>query len=126
MIHVAVGVVVDSSDHILISRRLQHQHQGGLWEFPGGKVETGESVQAALTRELDEELGIEVIASAPLLKIEHDYSDKKVLLDVWEVTQFSGEARGREGQEFLWVPRNELQNYEFPAANIAILERLCG
>lgn len=125
VIHVAVGVIVDDLDRILISRRLQHLHQGGLWEFPGGKLEIGETVESALKRELYEELGIEVIKSNPLLKIEHDYSDKKVLLDVWQVTKFSGKAEGKEGQDCVWVRRGELSNYQFPAANKAILESLC-
>lgn len=124
MVHVAVGLVIDESDRVLISCRLEHLHQGGLWEFPGGKVEAGETVESALKRELDEELAIKVITATPLLKIEHDYSDKKVLLDVWEVIEFTGVAESREGQEYAWVERSELVDYEFPAANRAILDAL--
>lgn len=84
-VHVAAAVIRDASGKILIARRADTQHQGGLWEFPGGKVEDGEAVQAALSRELQEELGIVVSAARPLIKVQHDYPDKQVLLDVWEV-----------------------------------------
>ena len=100
-IHVAVGVIFDNqkADQILIAKRPQHLHQGGLWEFPGGKVSEDETVDQALERELLEELGITVIQSQPLMQVQHNYSDKQVFLDIWTVTQFSGEARGLEGQQ---------------------------
>ena len=121
-VHVAVGVILNGHGEILISRRREDSHQGGLWEFPGGKVETGESVQAALQRELREELGIEVQGSRALLKVQHDYSDKQVLLDVWIIDRFQGDAIGREGQPLCWCPPGELANYDFPAANHPIVE----
>ena len=129
-IHVAVGVIFDNqqSDQILIAKRPQHLHQGGLWEFPGGKVAAGETVDQALERELFEELGITVTQSQPLMQIEHNYSDKQVFLDIWTVTQYSGEARGLEGQECRWVAMQQLlcveSKYQFPEANKAILEKL--
>nr|GEY60322.1 arginine biosynthesis bifunctional protein ArgJ, chloroplastic [Tanacetum cinerariifolium] len=94
---------------------------GGLWEFPGGKVEAGESVDAALARELHEELGISVTSARPLIKISHDYPDKQVLLDVWEVSSFTGEPHGVEGQPLAWVSQRELAEYDFPAANRPIV-----
>ena len=97
-LHVAVGVILDPAGNILISRRAQDSHQGGLWEFPGGKVEVGESLEAALARELREELGIHIGRTTPLLEVRHDYSDKSVLLDVHVVWEFSGEPRGLENQ----------------------------
>ena len=97
-VHVAVGIVADSAGAILIARRPDHAHQGGLWEFPGGKVEAAESVATALQRELHEELGIAVQAAEPWLQIRHAYPDKTVLLDVWRVTAWRGEPHGREGQ----------------------------
>lgn len=106
---------------MLIARRAEHLHQGGLWEFPGGKVEEGESVRAALERELQEELGIRVSRARPLLKVSHDYPDKQVLLDVWEVSAFSGEAHGVEGQPLAWVSPRQLPDYAFPAANQPII-----
>ena len=129
-IHVAVGVIFDNQqeDQILIAKRPQHLHQGGLWEFPGGKVAAGETVDQALKRELFEELGITVTQSQPLMQVEHNYSDKQVFLDIWTVTQYSGEARGIEGQECRWVAMQQLlcaeSKYKFPAANKAILEKL--
>lgn len=125
-VHVAVGVVIDASDRILVAQRPQHLHQGGLWEFPGGKVEAGELIPDALRRELREELAIEVLDAEPLIEVEHDYGDKHVLLDVWRVTEFRGEPEGREGQRWQWVARSQLESLEFPAANIAIIEALMG
>jgi 8-oxo-dGTP diphosphatase len=129
-IHVAVGVIFDNqkADQILIAKRPQHLHQGGLWEFPGGKVSEDETVDQALERELLEELGITVIQSQPLMQVQHNYSDKQVFLDIWTVTQFSGEARGLEGQQCQWVAMQQLlsaeSKYQFPEANKAILEKL--
>ena len=120
-VHVAAAVIRDGAGKILIARRADTQHQGGLWEFPGGKVEADESVESALARELHEELGIVVAAARPLIKVRHDYPDKQVLLDVWEVSAFSGEPHGAEGQPLAWVPARELINYEFPAANQPIV-----
>jgi len=120
-LHVAVGVLRDSSGSVLISRRHIDAHQGGLWEFPGGKVEPGEGVVEALRRELLEELGVHIADARPLLDVQHDYPDKAVRLDVWLVHEFSGDPRGREGQAVLWVSPAELARYEFPAANAAIV-----
>ncbi|MEG1042246.1 MAG: Nudix family hydrolase, partial [Pseudomonas sp.] len=120
-IHVAAAVIRGADGRILIARRADSQHQGGLWEFPGGKVEDGEAVDVALARELNEELGIVVTRARPLIKIHHDYSDKQVLLDVWEVDGFTGEPHGAEGQPLAWVTARELPQYEFPAANQPIV-----
>ncbi|AMB85970.1 hypothetical protein AWM79_11930 [Pseudomonas agarici] len=120
-VQVAAAVIRDIDGRILIARRADSQHQGGLWEFPGGKVEEGETVLAALARELREELGIVVITARPLIKVRHDYPDKAVLLDVWEVSAFTGEPHGAEGQPLAWVTRRELADYQFPAANQAII-----
>ena len=125
-LHVAVAVIRNAQNDILISRRHADAHQGGLWEFPGGKVRRGESLQQALGRELREELGIEIGAIRPLLQVEHDYGDRQVLLDVWLVREFSGEARSLEGQPLRWVAPTELAHYAFPAANRPILEAIAG
>src|SRR5947207_14942167 len=94
-VHVAVGVVADRKG-FFITRRASTAHQGGKWEFPGGKVHAGESAFAALQRELHEELGIEVREARPLMQTHHAYLDKKVLLDVRWVTACAGDAHGRE------------------------------
>lgn len=120
-VHVAAGVIRSSDGHVLIARRPLDKHQGGFWEFPGGKVEAGETAETALARELAEELGISVTASRPLIQVSHDYPDKQLLLDVWEVLAFSGEPHGAEGQPLAWVDPEELPGFSFPAANRPIV-----
>jgi 8-oxo-dGTP diphosphatase len=129
-IHVVAAVIYRAgrSHQILISRRPDHLHQGGLWEFPGGKVESDELPEQALRRELEEELGIQVTQAQPFLQVSHDYSDKQVLLDIWQVNDFNGQPRGMEGQDCRWVDVAALvgpdSEYRFPAANQAILDKL--
>lgn len=123
-VHVAVAVIVDDRRQVLLTQRHPDSHQGGLWEFPGGKLEADESLADALRRELQEELGIDVQSHQPLLVIEHDYGDKRVLLDVHRVDAFAGVPVAREGQPMRWVPVSELNEYAFPAANKPIVERL--
>lgn len=120
-VHVAVGVVSDAASRILICRRDAHRHQGGLWEFPGGKVESGEDVRAALERELAEEVAIRPKRAWPLIRVPYCYPDKEVLLDVWRVTRFTGTAYGRQGQICQWVTRQALADFRFPAANHPII-----
>lgn len=121
---VAVAVLRNERGQVLISRRSADKHQGGLWEFPGGKCEHGETLCQALARELREELGIEVEASSELFQIEHDYGDKKVILRVCEVTKSLGTPVSREGQPLRWVTIEALAGFEFPAANGPILDFL--
>jgi len=120
-VHVAAATVFDDSGRVLITRRPDHVHQGGLWEFPGGKIETGESVSVALARELHEEVGIDVQQARPLIRVKHAYPDKEVMLDVWRVDGFSGEAHGKEGQPFKWVEPGQLADFSFPEANLPII-----
>jgi len=123
-VHVAVGVVKDKHGQFLISKRAEDTHQGGLWEFPGGKLEQDETVLTALKRELNEELGINIIQATPLIRIHHDYIDKSVLLDVWTIDEFSGNASGQEGQKICWINENDFSLYEFPAANYSIIKAI--
>jgi len=120
-IHVAVGVIRDKNSQYLISKRSENLHQGGLWEFPGGKVEANETNYQALCRELHEELDIKVLHAEPLIKITHSYPDKQVLLDVWLVDSFNGSVVSLQQQPIKWISYNELSNYSFPEANKAIL-----
>jgi 8-oxo-dGTP diphosphatase len=124
-VHVAVGVVKRNNE-IFISKRADHLHQGGFWEFPGGKVESGEGVQEALARELKEELAIDarVDTMSSLILVEHDYGDKQVRLDTWVVHDFSGEPKGNEGQACQWVNIKDLVKYAFPEANKVILQAI--
>ena len=121
-VHVAVGVILNEDKQILISRRSPDSHQGGLWEFPGGKLEPGETLEQALSRELKEELGIGVGRTSRLLQVHHDYGDKVVLLDVCMVWEFEGRATGLEGQAMIWVVPARLGEYTFPAANEPIID----
>ena len=121
-LQVAAAVISNKKGEILIARRHDHLHQGGLWEFPGGKIELGETAREALSRELHEELGIDITVARPLIRIPHTYPDRKVLLDVWRVERFEGEAHGREGQAVKWVEPDSLPGYPFPAANLAIIK----
>lgn len=124
-IHVAVGVI-KRGETIFISKRPAQLHQGGRWEFPGGKVESGETVLQALHRELLEEVGLTVVQAEPLLTLEYDYPEKRVLLDVWVVTECMGVGEGLEGQEVAWVPHQQLADYQFPDANQPILAAVAG
>lgn len=121
---VAVGLVLNGRGEILITRRPDHVHQGGLWEFPGGKVKPGETIETALIRELREELDIEVVAAQPLLRVDHRYPDKQVLLDVWRIERYRGNPCGLEGQPLDWVAPEALVRRNFPAADAPIIAAL--
>ncbi|WP_394203991.1 8-oxo-dGTP diphosphatase MutT [Shewanella waksmanii] len=123
-VHVAVAVILSKSNQVLIAKRHAHLHQGGKWEFPGGKVENTENTEAAIIRELKEEVDLQVTSSMPFMTISHDYSDKQVLLDIHTVTNFTGEAKGNEGQQIKWVTITELAAIDFPEANKAIVAKL--
>ena len=122
---IVVAALIKKEDKILIAKRSTgDKNVLGKWEFPGGKVEQTETVQQALARELQEEIGINVKAAQPLLVIEHSYSDKAVKLDVWLVTEFTGTAQSLEGLENRWVQFDELEQLDFPEANRPIINVL--
>jgi len=124
-VHVAVGVIVRDG-RVLIARRPDTAHQGGLLEFPGGKVEPGETVQQALCREIAEETGLVLTEDSlePVIGIRHDYGDKCVFLDVWSSHSAQGEPEGKEGQPVSWLAPEALKDEEFPAANRPIIRAL--
>jgi len=130
LINIAIGIAIDTlatdPPKVLVARRRADAIRGGLWEFPGGKVEPTESGAQALARELAEELGVEVLDSEPLMQVEHDYGDKSVLLDIYRVNRWTNEPRGCEGQPLAWVMPEALDDYAFPAANQPIVLRLQG
>lgn len=123
-IHVAAGILTDPEGRVLIARRPEQAHQGGRWEFPGGKLLPGESPEQGLARELYEELGIQVLASAPLIRVRHDYGDRQVLLEVRRVIRFTGTPHGREGQPLRWQHPRALDPQAFPAADRPIIGAL--
>ena len=120
-VHVAVGAIFNSRGEVLIARRPEHLCEGGLWEFPGGKLEPGERAGEALNRELHEELGITVESARPLIRVYHPRPQRPLLLDVWRVERYQGEAHGREGQPVEWVTPERLPDYPFPAANRPVI-----
>jgi 8-oxo-dGTP diphosphatase len=139
VVHVAVGVITrvceDGSSQYFLTKRLEQAHQGGKWEFPGGKVEKDETVAQALARELKEEVAIDVLSCQPLIKIEHTYPGKErgkeggeevknVCLEVFIVDNFTGEPSAQEGQGQGWYTLNEFEQLDFPAANKAIIDKL--
>lgn len=124
MLNVAVGIIKNQHGEILISQRAKEVHQGGLWEFPGGKLEPGETTFQALKRELFEELGITILSATPFLEITHQYADVSVFLDIHVVDAFQGEPKGMEMQPIMWVPIANLNQYQFPVANQRIVDTL--
>jgi len=122
-VHVAVGLLFDRHQ-VFVTRRATDTHQGGKWEFPGGKCNPDEPVLAALKRELHEELGIEVESAVPWMQVRHAYPDREVFLDAWQITAWRGDPHGREGQEARWCDIRNLPTLDFPEADLPILRRL--
>ena len=123
VVHVAVGVI-KREQQVFLTKRAQDVHQGGKWEFPGGKVEPGESVFEALHRELQEEIGIDTLSCLPLVDINHDYGDKQVRLEVFVIDNFASEPKAQEDQEEGWFSIGELHDVDFPEANRVIVDKL--
>ncbi len=123
-VHVAVAAIVNENDEVLISKRHDDVHQGGLWEFPGGKLEPKENVEQALIRECQEELGITPTEYHPLIKITHHYTDRSVCLDVFKILAYTGTASGLEGQPIKWQSISTLLAEDFPAADEPIINTL--
>jgi len=123
-VHVVAGALIGERGEVLIAERPRHKAHGGLWEFPGGKREAGESATAALAREFDEELGVTVRTGHPLIRVRHRYDDFALILDVFAVHGFDGLPVPREGQALAWVPPASLRDYRFPAANDPIVAAL--
>ena len=116
-ITVVAAIIRGNDGRICLSRRPDHKHQGGRWEFPGGKVEPGEPLSTALARELEEELGMQAAISSPFMTIAHQYQDLHVTLHFRDVTAWQGDPSGCEGQQVSWFEIPELPALEFPAAN---------
>lgn len=124
IIHVVAAAIVDDQGRVLLAKRPESKHKGGLWEFPGGKLESNETRIVGLARELHEELGITIESAVPLINIVHHYPERSVLLDVFSVDAWKGELHGREGQPVRWVDPSELNQYDMPEADVPIVQAI--
>jgi 8-oxo-dGTP diphosphatase len=125
VVHVVAAAVIDAAGRVLIAQRPSGKHMAGGWEFPGGKLESGEERLAGLARELREELGISIIGTPrPLIRVRHAYPSREVLLDIWVVKGYSGEARGLDGQALRWCTQDELEAAELLPADRPIVRAL--
>lgn len=123
-IHVVIAIIFNDQQQILVAKRQAHQEKGGIWEFPGGKVEANESAFSALQRELREEIDIEVSKAENWTQVEYHYPHKSVFLDTWLVKEYSGTPKGAEGQPIEWIPVADLLQREFPEGNKLVIEKL--
>ena len=122
-IEVAAGVMFREG-RLLITQRLPGEHLGGLWEFPGGKRESGETFEECLFRELREELGVDVEVGELVGSISHEYPERKVLIKFFRCNIILGEPKSLDCQDLKWVEADELANFEFPPADTQLLQRL--
>ena len=124
-VNVVAGIIWNQDrSQILIAKRPDHLHKGGFWEFPGGKVEAGETKLDALKRELKEELSIEFRSSLFFQNIHFEYPEKIVNLDFYHVYGVTSDVRANEGQQWVWVDVTALSQYTFPEANEPIIAAL--
>ena len=123
-IDISIAIVKNTQNLFLICLRPDHVHQGGKWEFPGGKINKNENAEQAMLRELKEEVAITAVDYRLLETKFFDYGDKQLNLNFFLVSQFTGEAFAKEGQRMQWVNKAELLNYSFPDANAAIIKKL--
>ncbi|MCG8434762.1 MAG: Nudix family hydrolase [Gammaproteobacteria bacterium] len=123
-VHVVAAILTDAHGRVLVNKRPADKTLAGYWEFPGGKLERGESPVDGLRRELREELDIEVVEAHPFIQISHDYPDKKVFLDVWRVRNFMGSISAMEAQEIAWLTVSDLSNVQLLEADFPILKAL--
>jgi len=121
---VAAGILCDSSGRVLIAERLGDGPFHGMWEFPGGKIGADESAPEALSRELAEELGIEVTVCAPFMNLRHEYDDRTVTIEFFIVSAWNSEPVGREGQALRWVERDQLDSASLLPADEPVVEAL--
>jgi 8-oxo-dGTP diphosphatase len=123
-IHVVAAAVIDAEDRVLIAQRPPGKHLAGGWEFPGGKLRPGEDRRVGLTRELREEIGIELSTPRPLLRLRHSYPFGQVSLDVWVVRHYLGEPQALDGQALRWCTRSELESTELLPADKPVVAAL--
>ena len=121
---IGVAVIWNDQGQILIDRRRSEGAMGGLWEFPGGKIEKGESVEECIKREINEELGILIEVGKHLITIDHTYTHLRVTLTVHHCRHLTGIPQPLECDEIRWVSLDELNQFAFPQANIQIIAAL--
>jgi 8-oxo-dGTP diphosphatase len=124
VIHVVAGVLLDARGRVLLARRTAGRDLAGAWEFPGGKVDPGETALQALDRELHEELGIRIDGAEPLIAVPQAYPSKRIVLDVYRVSNFTGKPRGLEKQALAWSPPGKLPTYPMPPADRPVVAAL--
>ncbi len=127
-IHVVAAIIRNPAyrQKFLIAQRLKGKHLENYWEFPGGKLEAGESRWCGLQRELEEEINISATGGSPYLRVYYRYPERNVLLDTWTVDSYRGEIIAREQQAIAWIGIDEAENYRFPPADIPVLESIKG
>lgn len=120
---VSAVALIDADGRVLLAQRPPGKSMAGLWEFPGGKVETGETPEVALIRELQEELGIDTYASclAPLTFASHSYADFHLLMPLFACRKWAGQVQPREGQVLKWVRPVDMRSYPMPPADIPLI-----
>lgn len=121
---VVAAALFDHEGRVLIAERPPGKHMAGRWEFPGGKVDVGESEAQALVRELREELGVEVTRSRPFMRLAHSYADRDVELSMWSVDSYEGEPRSLDGQKLKWVHPARLAEEDILEADLPFVEAL--
>jgi 8-oxo-dGTP diphosphatase len=123
---VSAAAIIDSEDRILLAKRPEGKNMGGLWEFPGGKVQANETPEAALVRELKEELGIITSTGClwPLTFASHGYADFHLLLPLFACRVWQGTPHGKEGQDLAWAKKDRLRDYPMPPADVVLIEAL--
>lgn len=124
ILQISVGIIRNAKGEIYITQRAADAHMANKWEFPGGKIEAGESAQEAVIRELNEEVGIIATSLQPFDKLEYEFPDRHITLWFWLVDSWEGEPWGKEGQPGRWVTQQDLVAEEFPPANAPVIEKL--
>lgn len=124
ILQISVGIIRNAAGEIYITQRAADAHMAHKWEFPGGKIEAGESPQEAVIRELQEEVGIVTTSLQPFDKLEYQFPDRHITLWFWLVDSWEGEPWGKEGQPGRWVAQQNLVADEFPPANVPVIEKL--
>ena len=124
LLNVAIGIIIDAENKVLLNKRKKNTTLSGYWEFPGGKIKPNETLNQALSRELFEELGIKIVATDPLDSIEYQYAEHDVVLLPFRIIDYTGTPRGLEGQELMWCSYSQLQNINILPANRLLIERL--